>query len=256
MTPHTPLLRKLIEALEKAIAGKVKIHTQHKLTAIAADAKGKVRLTFDTQDGPQRLAFSKVICALPFTMLRGGRVAGISKLGLTKGKLKAIEELGYGTNTKAMIAFKTRFWRAANPVNNGSMYSDQSFQACWECSRAQEGPSGILTNFLGGKSGADATPDDRFDITLKELDKIFPGAEAAYLGKRVMMHWPTQEFMRGSYTCPLVGQVTTVIENCATPELKGRLLFAGEHTSENFSGFMCGAIESGNHAAKVALGKG
>lgn len=62
--------------------------------------------------------------------------------------------------------------------------------------------------------------------------------------------------MRGSYTCPLVGQVTTVLENCATPELKGRLLFAGEHTSENFSGFMCGAIESGNHAAKVALGKG
>ena len=155
-----------------------------------------------------------------------------------------------------MIALKSHIWRSAAPVNNGSTYTDQSFQACWETSRGQEGPSGILTNFLGGKTGADATPKDRFDTTLAELDKIFPGAEAACLGRQVMMHWPTQEFMRGSYTCPLIGQVTAVLEHCATPELKGRLLFAGEHTSANFSGFMCGAIESGNRSAKEALGKG
>ena len=109
-----------------------------------------------------------------------------------------------------------------------------------------------MTNFLGGKTGADATPKERFATTIKELDKIFPGAEAEYLGKQMMMHWPTQEFMRGSYTCPLVGQATTVLEHCATPELKGRLLFVGEHTSANFSGFMCGAIESGNRVAKEA----
>ena len=154
-----------------------------------------------------------------------------------------------------MIAFKSRFWRMANPVNNGSIYSDQSFQNCWETSRKQEGPCGILTNYLGGKTAVDATPEARFDATLKELNKIFPGAEATYLGKRVMMHWPTQEFTRGSYTCPLVGQVTTMLEHCATPELNGRLLFAGEHTSADFSGFMCGAIQSGNRAAQEALGK-
>ncbi|MEO6739269.1 MAG: NAD(P)/FAD-dependent oxidoreductase [Chthoniobacteraceae bacterium] len=246
---------RLIEALEKAIAGKVKIHAKHRLIAIAADPKGKVRLTFDTPDGPKEFAFSKTICALPFTMLRSGRVGGLKRLGLSKGKLEAIEELGYGTNTKAMIAFKSRIWRKAEPVNNGSTYSEQSFQACWETSRGQDGPCGILTNFLGGKNGAEATPKDRFDTTLKELGKVFPGAEAAALEKRVMMHWPTHEFILGSYACPLVGQVTTVLENCATPELRGRLLFAGEHTSANFSGFMCGAIESGNRVAKEALGR-
>ena len=76
------------------------------------------------------------------------------------------------------------------------------------------------------------------------------------LGKRVMSHWPSQKFTRGSYTCPLVGQVTTMLEHCATPELDGKLLFAGEHTSADFSGFMCGGIESGNRAAKEALGEG
>ena len=55
---------------------------------------------------------------------------------------------------------------------------------------------------------------------------------------------------------PLVRQVTAMLGHCATPELGRRLLFAGEHTSANFSGFMCGAIESGNRVAKEALGEG
>jgi monoamine oxidase len=245
---------RLIEALERAIAGKVKMHTRHRLTAIARETDGRLRLTFDTPEGGRRFTFSRTICALPFTMLRDGRVDGIHKLGLGKGKLKAIEELGYGNNTKAIIAFRSRVWRKASPVNNGSTYSDQSFQNCWETSRGQEGPCGILTNFLGGKTAVDATPKDRFDTTLGELEKIFPGVKSASLGRRVMSHWPSRQFMRGSYTCPLVGQVTTVLEHCATPELGGRLIFAGEHTSPDFSGFMSGAIGSGNRAAKEALG--
>ena len=245
---------RLIEALEKAIAGKVTIHRQHKLTAIATAPGDKLQLTFDTPDGDKEFTHSKTICALPFTMLRDGRIAGIETIGLSEEKLKAIRELGYGNNTKAMIGFKSRRWRQADPVNNGTTYSDQSFQNCWETSRKQEGPAGVLTNYLGGKTAVDAAPGTRFEATLKELDQIFPGAEAAYLGKRVMMHWPSQEFIRGSYTCPLIGQFTTVLTHCATPELEGRLLFAGEHTSADFSGFMCGAIQSGNRAAKEAMG--
>lgn len=247
---------RLIEALEKAIAGKVTVHKQHKLTSIANASKGTLQLTFDTPEGLKQFTFSRTICTLPFTMLRDGRVTGIRKLGLSKGKLRAIEELGYGNNTKAMIAFKSRIWRKASPVNNGSTYTDKSFQCCWETSRGQDGPSGILTNFLGGRTAVNATPADRFGRTLTELDQVFPGAKAAYLGKRVMSHWPSQKFMRGSYTCPLVGQFTTMLEHCATPELDGRLVFAGEHTSADFSGFMSGAIESGNRAAKEVLGEG
>src|SRR6185436_2891735 len=152
-----------------------------------------------------------------------------------------------------MIAFKSRFWRKAAPVNDGSTYSDQSYQCTWEGSRKQKGPVGILVNFLGGRTAVKATPDTRFATTLKELDKVFPGAEAACLGKQIMMHWPTQKFVLGSYSCPLVGQVTGLREHCATPELEGRLLFAGEHTSADFPGFMCGGVQSGNRAAKEAL---
>jgi monoamine oxidase len=39
------------------------------------------------------------------------------------------------------------------------------------------------------------------------------------------------------------------------PELDGRLIFAGEHTSGEFAGFMNGAVESGNRAAREILSK-
>ena len=91
--------------------------------------------------------------------------------------------------------------------------------------------------------------EERLVLTLTKDGK-------AYLGKRVMMHWPTQKFVLGSYTCPLIGQVTTMLEHCATPELDGSLLFAGEHTSADSSGFMSGAVESGNRVAKEVLGEG
>jgi monoamine oxidase len=39
------------------------------------------------------------------------------------------------------------------------------------------------------------------------------------------------------------------------PELGGRLLFAGEHTSTDYSGFMNGAVESGLRVADEITGR-
>ena len=68
-----------------------------------------------------------------------------------------------------------------------------------------------------------------------------------------MMNWLEYKFTRGSYTCPLVGQYTTLLKVAGEPELGGRLIFAGEHTAGDFSGFMNGAVQSGNRAAKEIL---
>ena len=70
------------------------------------------------------------------------------------------------------------------------------------------------------------------------------------------MSWSDNKFTRGSYSCPLVGQYTTLLQAAPTPELRGRLLFAGEHTSGDFAGFMNGAVQSGNRAAKEILEAG
>ena len=112
-----------------------------------------------------------------------------------------------------MYGFTERWWR--NPAvklpaaSNGSVFTDLPLQCTWETSRGQTGESGILTNFLGGSAAKNFTTE-RFDKFKEELNRVFPGIGDKFDGKRAMMNWPEYKFTRGSYTCPLVGQYTTL----------------------------------------------
>jgi monoamine oxidase len=239
----------LPEAVAEAIAGRVKIHHGFRLVNIGS-GNGMVALTFATDGGAKTLKYERVVCALPFTILR--LVDGVDRLPISVAKKRSIAHLGYGNNVKLMLGFTERWWR--NPaaglpaLSNGSIFTDVPLQCTWETSRGQDGSSGILTNYMGGSNGKRFTPA-RIDNVKEELDRIFPGIKERFDGKRAVMNWPVYQYTRGSYTCPLVGQCTTLLEATRTPELGGRLIFAGEHTSADFSGFMNGAIQSGNRAA-------
>ena len=243
----------LPNALLAAIEGKVTIYKDHRLAKI--EERGvDLRLHFTTDGRTKSEGFSRVICALPFTMLR--LVEGVKALPLGKAKQDAIAQLGYGNNSKLMSGFTQRCWRNADlklpTPSNGSVFTDRPFQCTWETSRGQTGQSGILTNFLGGNAARNLSPE-RYTTFRADLNRVFPRIQEKFDGHRAVMSWPTYPFMRGSYTCPLPGQYTTLLEAAAAPELDGRLIFAGEHTSSDFSGFMNGAVESGNRAAKEIL---
>ena len=243
----------LPNALAKALDGKVTINKGHRLAKIA-QVGPNITLDFATGGTSKFVKFTRVICTLPFTMLR--QVEGVKALALGQKKQEAIAQLGYGNNAKVMYGFTERWWR--NPAvklpapSNGSIFTDLPLQCTWESSRGQAGESGILTNFLGG-AGAKPFTTERFDKFREELNRVFPGIAEKFDGQRAMMNWPEYKFTRGSYTCPLVGQYTTLLKVTGEPELDGRLIFAGEHTSGDFSGFMNGAVQSGNRAAKEVL---
>lgn len=243
----------LPNALVKAIENKVKINQSHRLVKIVQSGPN-VTLSFATEGGSKTVKFVRVICTLPFTMLR--QVEGVKALALGRKKQEAIAHLGYGNNAKVMYGFTERWWR--NPAvklpapSNGSIFTDLPLQCTWESSRGQAGERGILTNYLGG-AGAKPFTTERFDKFRDELNRILPGISGKFDGQRALMNWPEYKFTRGSYTCPLVGQYTTLLKVTGEPELDGRLIFAGEHTSGEFSGFMNGAVQSGNRAAKEIL---
>lgn len=245
----------LMNALAKAIEGKVPLHPRHVLSKISDDGNA-FTLAFRQPGGATvEKRFGRAICTLPFTTLR--EVEGIDKLGLDAMKLRSIKELGYGTNVKVMYGFSEQLWRTkppeGRPASNGSFYTELPSQCFWETSRKQIGKSGILTNFTGGANGLRPFNPERFAETLADLDKIVPGLRAKHDDNRRSFLWPRHEFSKGAYSCQLVGQVTTVWEATAGTEVGGRLLFAGEHTSADFGGFMNGSIESGNRcAAEVA----
>lgn len=243
-------------AVHRALQGKVKLHGGHRLVRIQDDGT-KIKLSFTTESKLLTPSYAHVIMALPFTILRG--IDGVTELKLSEEKHRAIQEMGYGTNLKVMYGFSERLWRkpfgGRTEFCNGAVYADKSFQSVWETSRGQAGESGIITNFMGGSVGAQYGPEN-IEKYIAELDTIFPGLKAKADGNKTMLNWPSMKTMRGSYSSPLVGQYCWVYGAAASPELDGRLLFAGEHTSGESPGFMNGGVESGNRAVKELLGLG
>jgi monoamine oxidase len=220
------------------------IQTGHRLTRISAGTMGRIKLSFDRAGSAVESEFDRVVLALPFTMLREVEIS----LPLPPEKTDAIDNLGYGTNAKLIGGFTSRPWRTTGQTS-GSATTDNGLQAVWETSRAQAGDGGILTNYLGGQPGlaiGGMTAETAFTAALPGLEQIFPGTTAAYSGNAVLAHWPTQPLAKGSYACYTPGQWAffgtekTAVDN---------LHFAGEHTSEDYQGYMEGGAESGARAA-------
>jgi monoamine oxidase len=248
---------RLPEALGRALsdpASKAKLELKHRLVRIK-DAGTQLELTFDTGGRTRVVRSSRVICTIPFPVLR--EIDGLKELGLSPVKRRCIEEMGFGQNVKHMLGFASRHWRVpqgGRPAASGYTFMDLPSQTQWDTSRAQPGKSGILVTFLGGNAALDPKGGSIKSI-LKDIDAISPGARAEYDGKNAIMRWPKHPYSKGSYACPKVGQYTTLVGSSKETELGGRLLFAGEHVSEIYQGYMNGAIETGNHAAQRILGE-
>ncbi len=231
------------------------INLRHELTFIAHDGDG-LRLTFRGADGaPVEKSFARVVLTLPFTRLR--EVKGVDTLGLTPEKLRAITELGYGVNSKLMVGTSSRPWAGSlmgiNTPLSGSIYSDRGFQIVWDTSAGQEGTGGIITNFMTGHLAMSEEATALAGLQ-KGLQSLSPElAKALTPNVRASFFWPKHPHTKASYAGCKTGQYTSFLEHAAQSELDGRLLFAGEHTSADFVGFMNGAVDAGERVAKELL---
>ena len=226
-----------------------RVALESRLTAIRRGSDGRVVLSFDTAGGSIEETFDQVVLTLPFTMLRTVDIeAGLFEAD----KQQAIDELGYGQNAKLMMQFGGRVWRTAHMAGGGG-FGDNGIQSFWETSRGQDGAEGIVTHFAGGNGGLALAAGDAASQAarvLPLLDEVFPGVEGDFNGNAIRMQWPDAPFHRGSYACYRPGQWAFYgVEGRA----EGNVHFAGEHTSEDFQGYMEGAAESGARAANEVL---
>jgi monoamine oxidase len=222
-------------------------------------ANGRIELSLNNGGKTVTRTHDVVVIAIPFTVLRG--LSLDASLGIPGWKTQAIQELGYGTNAKNMVGFNGRPW--ADQGSNGMAYATLSnLQNAWETSwTTATASSAVMTNFTGGALGAAQDPSKIQAQTaafLADFDKVYPGAAALAsrdkTGYRAqMMAWPQNPWSRGSYTCYLTGQFTSIAGNEGKPV--GNLYFAGEHTDSfyNQQGFMEGALASGINAAAAIL---
>ncbi len=231
-----------------------RIHVDHALTKVSKTANG-FSLTFATAAGEHIVDATHVVYALPFTRLRE---VDLSLAELSDEKLTIIRELGYGTNAKLMLQFSSRPWETGPRRSSGSVITDvgdapddgsalgSGLQATWATSRGQDGPEGILTNFVGGHRGeliGMGTPESQAQRVLPWIEQVFPGTAATYVASSaIRMHWPSYPFTKGSYASYKKGQWAFFgLEGVA----EGNQHFCGEHCSEDFQGYMEGAAETG-----------
>lgn len=238
--------QQVTDALAQTLEGQ--IHYEHRLEAI--ESKGpSYTLTFA---GPTGSAVDVdadiVILCIPFTTLRQVEI----RVYLPDFKLRAINELGYGSSAKVMVGFKHPIWREQG--FGGNIFSDEIFQSAWDSSIGQEQPEAGLTLFLGGQRGVESgqgTVAEQVNHLMGGVELAFPGANAARNGKVARFHWPSYPWTQGSYACYKPGQWTTI----AGAEIRpvDNLFFAGEHCSYDFQGYMNGAAETGRRAATAVM---
>lgn len=193
--------------------------------------------------------FDYLICTIPFSVLRN---ITMEIDNMPAVKKRSIAELGYGQNAKMFAGFKSRYWRKAGA--SGQIFSDMPLQLGWDSSQLQNGKAGGYTFYTGGKMSdkmIDKTVPEKTIEYLGMLEKIFPGAEKNYNGKNGIFFWPTHPHTLGSYACYKPGQWTTIAG--AEIEPVGNLLFAGEHCSADFQGYMNGGAETGRRAGEKLI---
>jgi monoamine oxidase len=210
---------------------------------------GRIEVSVRRGSTSHDLVADVVVTTIPLTTMR--KRVDTKGLTLSPRVRGAIENLGYGTNSKLMIGLDSRPW--VDLQSTAYTFTDAGFQACWDTSRGQSGTHGILTNFTGGKIGAsmgEETLGIRARRFADQVDKVFPGVGAAFNGKAARQVWPKHEWTNGSYVCFMPGQRQLYAGVFEEPE--GNLIFAGEHTVAE-SGFMNSAVESGERAARQVL---
>ncbi|MGF6508215.1 flavin monoamine oxidase family protein [Paraburkholderia sp. 32] len=223
------------------------VYLEHRLLRLRKQGQ-TFRLALQTPSRVAEIDADAVVLALPFTLLRQVELDDT----LPDFKRKAMQELGYGTNSKLLLGMQRRCWRELG--YDGGVYTDLSFQTAWDSSRQRAGERGIFTCFLGGREGlhiAQSGAQLQARRFAELAEKVFPGFEAQFDGSAELVHWPTEPYAQGSYTCYRPGQWTSIAGDEVTRV--GQLYFAGEHCATDSQGYMNGAAETGRQAAQAII---
>lgn len=211
--------------------------------AISQD-RNSVRVRIETPNGQESLMQGKyVVLAVPTTTLRSIHM----EPPLPAMQARAICSLKYGRTTKALLQFDQSFWRKKGRLR--ACGTDAPTGAFWDANEEQAGKAGILTLMAGGQ----ASEDTQKIVAQRGVEGLVDALE--WLGSRsaTLLHsrivsWEDDPWAQGGYA---------YFDPGFDPHLRswlarrhGRIIFAGEHTSMDWQGYMNGAVESGLRAAE------
>ena len=231
------------DQLASALKKKVKkfFHKQAIVTRIEQNDTG-VTVTYQNSDGPQTITADRVICTLPFPILKNIEITP----ALAEDKQQAINELKLTPVTRTYQQFNRRVWEQDSLSGYG--ITDLPIQNTYSPTMTQSGRSGILVSYTGGQRALDMgamSEKDRQNLVLRHMGDLFNNLNGQFTSGTSVI-WHEDRFAGGGFAYFEPGQMATLLPIAQRSE--GRIHFAGEHTSA-WHGWMNGALESGNRAA-------
>jgi monoamine oxidase len=227
---------RLPRAFAERLAGKVVYGAV--VSKVEQDVTG-ARVIFKRAGAAETLPADFVICAIPFAVL--GRVEFAPRLSEQKTRVR--DEMGYELAARAFMQTRERFWERARW--NGFAVADLPAEF-WPSTFGQPGRRGVLQAYVRHRTSnewAKKNEAGRVDAALTLTEQAVPGVRAAF-ERGAVKCWGEDQWAGCAWTRPSGLQLVAV----NTPE--GRVHVAGEHASV-YAGWMNGALESGNRAARA-----
>lgn len=241
----------------EALAGKYasRIATGRQVVALAPSG---AEVTVRFADGGTVMA-DRVILAVPPALL-----AEIDHGGLFSAPWLALgRELRLGSNEKINAAYAARVWaRAMGAAGSTWDATDAALAAeVWDGSAGQNGKAGFLTWFLGGDQVSRLDRDGLRRQIEAAMGGVLGDLAGAALDRAHVTRWGKEPFTRGAYVNFAKGQFLrfgglTWLEasgKATRIARSGPIVFAGEHLSDAWPGYMNGAAQTGRLAATAIL---
>ena len=219
--------------------GEARLHLRQPVARVTASDRG---VEVVTQAGVRYEADHAIIAVPPPTW---------NRLAITP-VLPVTSMPQMGSNVKFLMALKSPFWKSAGLAPES--LSDGPVHATWYGTDGQRTSTAGLVAFSGGPAADDCRawlPAERTERYLTALSPSYRGLRASFIRGR-FMDWPSDPWVKASYSFPAPGEVTTL-----GPRLQqaagGRIHLAGEHTCYAFVGYMEGALQSGARLARKLI---
>jgi monoamine oxidase len=185
-----------------------------------------------------------VICTVPIQSLLKIKF----EPSLPAVQQNAAEQLTYARICKNSVLYDERFWRD----ENFSLVSDVTSHFYFHSTQRQPGRAGVLTSYaVGEKADVLASQGDTRRIKIISEDLRDFDDRAPSLARAISSYaWQRDEYTDGAYALYKPGQwfgIRPILQ-----QSHGKVLFAGEHLAD-WQGFMEGAIETGEAAAKALI---
>jgi monoamine oxidase len=233
----------LPRAMASALAGVIRYDAA--VVRVSRPSRTELRVEYETRGRVAQITASRVIVTVPLSTLRQIEM----RPRLSSAKERAIEDLTYYPGARILLQSRSRFWSRAGL--NGSARTERA--EIWDCTYDRAAATrGILGATTGGATGrrlATMIENDRVGVGVDLVAEAFPEIRNTF-EKGVVHHWSPERWSRGAFVVFRPGQMTAFMPRLGQAE--DGLHFAGEHTSP-WTGWMEGALESGERAAREAL---